>query len=278
MISLKINKKSSTKKQIDNPNKGVVLTLMLFIIFTLFIVGTTISWESLISKFTAFSDFNKWLSDIKVGGYQIFNNIIGAPVVLDEATGSTTGVINALGSWTITDVSIFLFIITGIIGLCSKIKFNEFIETITSSIKKILPIAITVMLVSIVLVLTVTTGINVTIANFILGITNGFNIVTSTITTVICSVLSSDFYYFLTTAGYAFTANVTNTEYYGVIAFIIQSIYYLTMVIAPTSAILVAGLYYLNIPYNKWIKYIWKVLLTLFVIVLIAAIILFVLI
>ena len=36
--------------------------------------------------------------------------------------------------------------------------------------------------------------------------------------------------------------------------------------------------YLLTIPYNKWIKYIWKVLLTLFVIVLIAAIILFVLI
>ena len=157
-------------------------------------------------------------------------------------------------------------------------NFNEFIETITSSIKKVFPIAITVMLVSIVLVLTVTTGINVTIANFVLGITNGFNIVTSTITTVICSVLSSDFYYFLTTAGYAFTANVTNTEYYGVIAFIIQSIYHLTMIIAPTSAILVAGLYYLNIPYNKWVKYIWKALLTLFVIVLISAIILFVLI
>ena len=106
MISLTKNK---NKKHVVNSNKGIVLTLVLFIILLLFIVGATIPWESLISKFTAFSDFNKWLSSIKIGKYQIFNNIIGSPVVQDATTGSNTGVINAFGSWTIGDVSIFLY-------------------------------------------------------------------------------------------------------------------------------------------------------------------------
>lgn len=260
-------------------NKGkksspIIVGIML-LIFALFVIGTFIPWESLISKFTAFTHFNSWLSGLKIGKYAIFNNIIGAPVVLDATYGSPTGVIASFGTWQLMDLAILLFILTAVIAVVSNIKFDEFVSTITNAIKNVLPVAITAMLVSIVLVIMVTTGVNITIVNAILTLTKGFNIATSFIASLVGSVLTSDFYYLLSTTGAVFTSAVTNKEYYGVLAFIIQSISKFAMIFAPTSVGLVIGLYYLNIPYNKWFKFIWKLLLALFILIIVMSVIIY---
>ena len=245
------------------------------VLFVLFIIGAIIPWESLFTNCTIFTDFNTWLGNIKIGDYQIFSNLIGAPVVVDTTYGSTTGVINAFGSWTMTDVAIFLFILTGVIALCSKIKFNDFISTTTAGIKKVLPVAITAMLISIVLVIMINSGVNVTITNWIISLASGFNIATVSLASLIGSVLTGDFYYFVSSVGPVFTTVITNTDLYGVIGLIMQGMYNLVMIIAPTSVALIIGLYYLDIPYGKWFKYIWKVVLALLVIIIVASIIVF---
>lgn len=247
------------------------------VLFTLFVIFAIIPWESLISGFTGFTDFNTWLSNIKIGGYKVFSNVIGAPIVIDATTGASSGAINVLGAWTMSDVAIFLFILSAVIAFANKIKLNDFISTITSGVKRVLPIAITAMLISIVLIIMVTSGVNVTIANWILTLSKGFNIATATLASMIGSVLTGDFYYFISSIGTVFTAVSTTTDYYGVTALIIQSIYNLMMVIAPTSVGLVIGLYYLDIPYNKWLKFIWKAFLSLFVLIIITSIIVYVL-
>ena len=48
---------------------------VLTVIFTLFVIGSSIPWESLI-KTTVFSDFNTTLSKIVMGEYSLFSNII----------------------------------------------------------------------------------------------------------------------------------------------------------------------------------------------------------
>lgn len=266
------------KIAVTSARRTNVLFATSLVIFVLFVIMAIIPWESLFTNCTIFTDFNTWLSEIKIGDYAVFSNIIGEPVIVDQTYGSTTGVISAFGSWIMTDVAIFLFILTGIIALCSNIKFNDFIATETAAIKKILPIAITAMLISIVLVIMVTTRVNVTITNWILSWAKGFNIATSTLATMLGSVITADFYYFVSTIGTVFTSIVSNAELYGVVALIIQSIYYLMMIIAPTSVALIIGLYYLDISYGKWFKYIWKVLLALFIVVIITSIIVFALI
>lgn len=265
------------KIPVNSNRRENVLFATSLVLFVLFAIATIIPWESLFTKFTAFSDFNTWLSNLKVGKYQIFNNVIGAPMATDSATGSTTGVISAIGSWAMTDMAIFLFIITAVIAICKKIKLDEFISSATSGIKKVLPVAITAMLISIVLVISVTTGINTTICNWIATLSKGFNIATATLSTMVGSVLTADFYYFVSSVASIFTGIASDTNLYGVVALIAQSIYYLMMIIAPTSVGLIIGLYYLDIPYGKWFKYIWKVLLSLFVLIMISVIIVFVL-
>lgn len=248
---------------------------VLLVLFVLFVIGSSIPWEAVINKLTIFTDFNTWLTKIKIGNYNIFSNIIGSPVIADATYGSTTGVIAVFGTWQLTDIAILLFVLTAVIAIASNMKFDNFVSTVTNCIKNILPVAITAMLISIVLVIIVTTGINITIVNAILTITKGFNIATSTIATLIGSLLTSDFYYLLSTSGSVFTTVITNKDYYGVIAFIIQTIYNFAMIFAPTSVGLVIGLYYLNIPYNKWLKFIWKLLLALFIIIIITTIVIY---
>lgn len=263
------------KIPVTSERRNNVCFAVLLILFVLFMIGTIIPWESLFTNCTIFTDFNSFVSNIKISDYAIFGNIIGNPIVLDATTGASSGTIGAFGTWSMNDVSIFLFIVTAVIALCSKIKFNDFIATMAASIKKVLPVAITAMLISVVLVIMVTSGINVTIVNVILKITKGFNIATTTLATMVGSILTADFYYFISTVGTVFTATITNKDYYGVVALIIQSVYNLMMIFAPTSVGLVIGLYYLDIPYDKWFKFIWKLLLILFVAIIITAIVIY---
>lgn len=250
-----------------------VLFITSLVLFTLFAIFTVIPWESLISNFSAFSDFNTFLGNIKIGDYAIFSNIIGEPIT--TTSSSTSGVISAFGTWATTDMAIFLIILTSVIALFNEVKFDEFISNCTKGIKKVLPVAITAMLISIVLVISVTTGINITIANFILKLTNGFNIATATLASIIGSVLTGDFYYFVSTIGTVFTSNITNSNYYGVVALIMQSIFHLMMIIAPTSVGLIIGLYYLDIPYNKWFKFIWKAFVSILILIIITALVIY---
>lgn len=59
------------------------------------------------------------------------------------------------------------------------------------------------------------------------------------------------------------------TEAINSLAIITQSFYGLTMLIAPTSTLLILGLTYLDIPYVEWLKKSWKLLLELFVVIVI---------
>ena len=54
-----------------------------------------------------------------------------------------------------------------------------------------------------------------------------------------------------------------------VLALVAQSIYGVTMLIVPTSGLLVLGLSYLGIPYKQWIKRTWKLVVTLLAVVLV---------
>lgn len=262
----------------DNRKEKPVLALVLYVLLIVFVLFASIPWESLFNKFTAFSDFNTWLSKLAIGDFKVFSNLIAAPAVTDATTGSS-GVISVLGNWTMSDVAILLIIISIIIVIFNRkyIKLDKYIESITSGIKKALPVAITAMLISLVAIIFITSGVNITIVNHITSLTSKLGvIVASTLGSIVGSVITADFYYYLSTLYTVFQGVAGGSDLYGVTSFIVQSVYYLMMFIAPTSVALIVGLYSLDIPYGKWFKYIWKVLLSLLIIVLVAAVIIYV--
>lgn len=319
----------------DSERKTNALFITSIILFVLFVICAIVPWETLFTKLNIFTKFNTWLSKLEIAKYPVFSNIIGAPAVADEATGSSTGIILALGNWTMSELTVLIYMLAAVIAvslkeftikegnkkllialivgavlsvivtftkvpgwlttiilmatmvllilfLLNKVKVNEVISTTTSGIKNALPIAITTTLVAIVFIITlgnglrIGNGIGVTILNWILSLTKGFNMLTTTIMIAVGSVMAPVFDYFTNCAAIILSINVTDTNLYGLLGFLLSSIYYLLMIIAPTSIGLIAGLYYLDIPYNKWFKYIWKVLLALLLIVVVAAVIIYV--
>jgi C4-dicarboxylate anaerobic carrier. len=53
----------------------------------------------------------------------------------------------------------------------------------------------------------------------------------------------------------------------------LQSTYGLASMFAPSSAILLIGLSYLGITYKEWMKYIWKFVLAMFIVILVLMVI-----
>lgn len=243
-------------------------------IFIAFLIVATIPIDN-IFNLKVFSNLNSELASLKISGYSLFSNIVGAPVI-KSATGQT-GVLNALGSWTINDVSIFLFVVTAFALIINFKKMDKNISNITENVKKVLPIAVTAMLANMVLILGVTTGITVTIVQFIGKLVSGFNISTAALATVIGAFLNSDFFYFLEYVSRPMTLIFNNKDYYAVFGYLTQTLYNASLIFLPTSIGLITGLYYFNIPYNKWLKYIWKVLIAILVIIIAITVILSVL-
>ena len=58
-----------------------------------------------------------------------------------------------------------------------------------------------------------------------------------------------------------------------VLAIIYQAMFGLVSFFAPSSAILMIGLSYLGIPYKDWMKYIWKFLVAMLLVIIIVLII-----
>ena len=131
--------------------------------------------------------------------------------------------------------------------------------------KKMLKPALMVMLTYTVIYFSGNTMFYPTIAAWILKITKGFNIITSSICMVIGSALHVDILY---VANYVLPQIADKGASEIVNTLLSQGVYGVTMFIAPTSAVLVFGLTYLNIPYKEWIKRTWKLVLGLFAIVL----------
>lgn len=249
---------------------------VLAVIFTLFVIGSTIPWESLI-KTTIFSDFNSTLGGLVIGEYSLFGNLIGAPKVVDPYYGQASGVIPAFGNFAYIDMAIILIALSGIFAFVNKIKFDEFVDNASDKIKKALPTALFAVLVSIVLVIFVTTGVHTTIVNAILGLAKKFNLLLSLLASLVGGTLIGDTYYLVGTTSQVFTIAAGTEKYYGVLAHIIQSVANLVLLIAPTSVALMAGLHAMEIPYTKWLKHIWKLFLIILGLVIVSTVILYVL-
>lgn len=185
------------------------------------------------------------------------------------------GSVQALGSWRDFDLAIVLIFTSVLIGWIYSLKFSDILDGIKEGMKKIAPTALYAMLASTVFI----TILNMQEGNFVatifdktLGMTDGFNFVTTTLSSIVASFYYNDFYTLLSNFYGAFSSY--DAEVLPTVAFIMQSIYGLVMVIAPTSIFLLAGLKYMDISYKDWAKYIWKFLVIMLIVIMLIALIL----
>jgi len=235
----------------------IVITVLTFI---LLIVGGYNWYYAFDIEF--FSNLYESVSTIQIGGRTLVNDILA----LNNAP--------MIGFFENYDITIILIFISIVMGWIYNVKFNDIVSSFANGAKKMLLPATYATLSCVIFasVLNSSDGhfMN-TIINKFIG-TDGFSFMGTVGSSLLTSFIYNDFSSMLGsiyTIFISYDANVIS-----IVAFIIQGMFGLMSLVAPTSILLVAGLSLMDISYKEWIKYIYKFTLIVFGILIVVAFIL----
>ena len=228
------------------------LIVILSLLLVIFILGL-IPWESLFSV-KVFSQFHTWLTGLKIGKFAVFNSII-------SANFPAFGAWNTLGSYLMPMTIILLTVI--VIKFVYKVKFDKVIDDFVEGSKKMIPTAILAILACTVLICTYNNGFMQTI----ISSAKKFNVVIASLISALGSLTHVDLYYTVAGVFSPMVTAYTDKAILPVMALLFQSIYGLIMLVGPTSILLIFGLSYSDVPYTTWLKYIWRFILELLLII-----------
>lgn len=230
-----------------NP-KGIALSLVLVLTFAVFVLGLTYLKDA-----TMFSTLYTNIQNVKIGSFAIFDAILGS--------------FEVFGSWTWVSLYATIGLAIIVIAISNSLTFKETIESSMEGAKKVFGLAVLAALICLIAIFTLNSGFLMTVVNFI---SKGGNIALVTLSSFIGSPFMVEEIYaaqYIIQLIYSVTANDAMLELYGLI---VQVTYGFTMLIAPSSVLLMISLYYLGEGYTKWFKYIWKLLIVVFAACLIA--------
>lgn len=228
---------------------------LMFIVLLAFTILGYVDWETNFN-ITIFDDFHTWLTGLAIGQYPIVSYILGNNAL-------------AFGKWYLYTILIVLGFILIIAALIYKLNLDDCIEGAIYGIKKIAKTFVLIFLIYSIFMIIYQAPFTVTISNWIMSVADGFNPFLSTLASFITSIFHIDFGYTGFILGDFMASHFGDAMNVGFLNF--ATINGLTQFIAPTSIFAIFGLSYLDIPYQKWLKYIWKFV----VIMLVALLILF---
>lgn len=222
----------------------------------LVLVASFISWD--LFEITFFEDLLANVNKFKIFDIPVFEAVFGLA--------------SPFGTWTLVEATVLLVLASWLISFVYKIKFNDYVTYFMNGAKRALKAAVLVTLIYVVLVAVTYIPTILTMVKPILDATSGLNVFTMAIVAFIACALSVELYYGATAilpyvTGSLFTALAA--EEITLLSLIWQSMYGVAMLVAPTSVVLIATLAYLHVPYQNWLKAIWKLLLELVVVLLI---------
>ena len=247
-------------EKITNKYSIVPIIVVFSLLFVIMVLGCT-QWsatfkqdifETIHTKVTTF--------EIKLPHFNITTEGIDVGMEKIAIFGKLMGNVTAFGTWSYVEMSIMVLIATFVIGLFYRIKLKDTYEYMADGAKKIARPALLVLFIYTVIYFTGNSMFYPTIAKHILGITKEFNLIFTTITTILGSFLHIDMLYLTSYVIPQISAQSVDGT---IIAILSQGLYATTMFIAPTSVGLAFGLSYLGISYKEWIKRTWKLALLL---------------
>ncbi len=205
-----------------------------------------------------FNDFHEWFMDLAIGDFKIFYALAGENL---EALGYELA--TAFGTWYLFTYTIVIALATLLVGLFSKMKFDEFLTNVGEGFKSVVKPLALMTLAYTVFVFLYWSPIVPTIVN---ALGTAFNPFIASIQAIIGSIFNTDLGYLGYSLSY-FIGSFTGKEG-NIIYLIYTTMYGLVMFVTPISMFLIFGLSYLDIPYKKWISYIWKFVVAMLVILL----------
>lgn len=260
-LYVEVKDKTGKVVKTDTNNTRVwPLVIAMVLLFVLLVLGY-LPWNDLFGL-EIFNDFHNWILGLKVGDFAVFTNVISSSLSTYGAFGAWAG----LGGYMVAMVVVIMFAVILVIGY--GIKFEEAIDGFLYGVKKMLPAVIVVGLAYTVLVCGYNNGF---IETLITKASEQFgdNALIHSLVVLVGSVLNVDLYY--TTAGIftTVTSSLTDSANLSVYATMFQSLYGLVQVVGPTSIMLLVGLSYLEVPYKTWLKYIWRFIVELLIVILV---------
>lgn len=225
-----------------------------FILLFVVMIMAFIPWSDTFGLET-FVDATTAVTEFELFGFAIFGKLLGT--------------VNAFGLWSITDLFLVMAVVLALLTVIYKVDTDDALEGFVNGAKKALIPALITIIVYTCLVLTTYHPYQLAIYKGLLTIGEGFNIVTATLSGILSGLFNQDAAYVFQAVVPYLTGLVTNTEVYPIMGILFQSVYGVTMLVAPTSLILTTVLAYLEVPYKDWLKSIWKLLVELLVVLLI---------
>lgn len=241
------------------PNKKFRTTGLVYIIlFAVIFVVTVLAympWSSW--DVTAFDNATTWVNELSLFGVPIISYIFGNFV--------------AFGTWDIFTIQFVLLFATLLIWIFDKFSFDDVVESYGKGFVKMGPVVITLLLVYFILEIAVMYPVVPVIADWFATISDGFSALWNTIAAFITSLFGVEMQYVMSLIGTYYAAEFAKNS--SEMAMIIQMMFGFVSFFAPSSAILMIGLSYLDVPYKDWMKFIWKFLIALLLVIIIIIII-----
>ena len=226
----------------------VVLSLM----FVILVLGV-IPWNSLFN-IQVFTKAHTWLTSLSIKKFAVISTIISANL---PALGEWTASGNPMAVYVYT--SMLLIFTSLIIALINKVKFDDLVDNFVEGAKKMLP---TILLITIAYTVLVCAYNNGFIENIITKY-GKFNYGLSSLLAFLGCILNVDTTWILAGAFSPIVNLITDEAIYPSVAVLLQGIHGLSLLVGPTSLILIIFLTYFDVPYTTWLKYIWRFILTL---------------
>lgn len=228
----------------------IVLTFALVLVV---FVLAYLSWEGMFGIKT-FGEVLKNMNEFKIGKVTILKDIFGQT--------------QAFGAWQISNAPHILLLATIFVGLLSRVKVDDFIDGYVTGMKKALKPSVVVLLAYIILMVAVYHPITLTIVEGMLS-SKTLNIFNLSISGLIANLFTSDIMYSSQTILPFLVSKIESGKALQVAGLNWQAIYGFSMLLVPTSVTLIATLSYLEVPYTKYIKSVWKFLVALLVLMLV---------
>jgi len=225
-----------------------------FCILLVVLILAFIPWSNAFGL-DAMSKADEAVNGFKLFGFPLFAKILGTH--------------NAFGDWLVTDMLFPIALVTLLLALIYGVKFSDVLDGFAKGAKKALGPAFVTLLIYVILVINTYHPYQFYFYQFILGKGDSLNVVRTSLTAIVSSLLNVD-------PAYAFQASmpylaslVTKQEVYPIVTIIYQAMYGFTMLIAPTSIVLMGVLNYLGVSYKEWFKAVWKLLVEILIVFLI---------
>lgn len=242
----------SVEQEKNKTTKTWPMALFLIVIFLFTVLGY-VNWSENFN-ITIFTKFHTWLTELAIGEHTVFAYILGKNAM-------------AFGTWDLYTITVVMAVVLMLSLVIYRVKFDDVLENTIEGIKKFIKPVLLLLLIYIVFVFVYWAPFTVTICNWITNFADGFNPFLATLCATISSLFHIDFGF----TGYALGSLFTTTygSSFGIGMLIYTAIHGLVQFVAPTSVILWFGLSYLDIPYKKWLKYIFKFVLIILALLLV---------